>query len=120
MTVNDGGEYMSDGGTTYMETFNLLEVSEMCLHKTKQVREEDFTTMTIKLPGPQLDSTICALRPEIDSGASGNVLPMRTLKQMYGENELQSTHILPTPWLKMKSYSRRMIWCHGKIIMPCQ
>ena len=97
-------EYGSDGGTTYTKSFHSLEISEMCFQNTKKVREKVFTTLTIKLP--ESDSSQCALWLKIDSGANGNVPPLRKLKQMYGEDALVTCkQIKPTPGLSMTSYN---------------
>ena len=112
-------EYGSDGGTTYTKSFHSLEISEMCFQNTKKVREKVFTTLTIKLP--ESDSSQCALWLKIDSGANGNVPPLRKLKQMYGEDALVTCkQIKPTPGLSMTSYNGHNIKCHGKLILPCK
>ena len=111
-------EYESDGGTMYTKSFHSLEIPGVCFQDTKKVREEVFTTLAIRLP--ESDSSQCALPLKIDSGASGNVLPLRTMKQMYGEDALvKCKQIKPTPGLSMTSYNEHIKY-HGKLILPCK
>ena len=118
MIVNDCGKYMSDRwGNSIYEKVQFARDMRNVPPRNQTGLKNVFTTLAIKLPGPQLDSTICALRLKIDSGTGGNI---HALKQMYSGSVLQSTHILLTPGLKIKSYSGHMIRCQGKIIMPFQ
>ena len=89
----------------------------MCFASNK-MHQEAFASLRIKPPG--LDDMTCMIRLKIDSGASGNALTTRTLKQMYGEKALESSHIQPVPGLKLTAYSGHEILCHGKINIKCQ
>ena len=67
---------------------------------------------------PGLQGKGYTLRLKIDSGASGNTMPLRTLSQMYGKRKTDMlTH---ANGVKLTSYSGDEIPCLGCITMPCK
>ena len=82
--------------------------------------------------GPQLatNHSLCSmsnhldsgytLRLKIDSGASGNTLPMRTFRQMYGDKADTRNLLEPANGIKLTAYNGEEIRCMGALDMKCQ
>ena len=75
-------DYETDG-ESYQQSFYAITVSTQCLDaidNRSTTRDEAFVVLDVQPPG--LKGTGYTLRLKIDSGASGNTLPMRTFRQM--------------------------------------
>jgi len=104
----------------YLHHFHSITVSAKCMDSvTRQPRDEAYTTLKIRPPHLKY-KTHHTLRMKIDSGASGNTLPLRTFQQMYGTSPKAFTILQPTPHVKLTSYSGDQIKCLGTIRIPCQ
>lgn len=57
-------------------------------------------------------------RHQISTGANGNTLPLRIIKQMYGHTQWRS-HVKPVN-IKLSAYSGTRIPCLGFIIITCR
>ena len=70
----------------YQQQFHSITISEKCMHSInrKPPREEAFTTLNVRPPDVLGHGHTFCLK--IDTGASGNTLPLRTFRQMYGNN----------------------------------
>uniref|UniRef100_A0A8C7WXQ6 Gypsy retrotransposon integrase-like protein 1 n=1 Tax=Oryzias sinensis TaxID=183150 RepID=A0A8C7WXQ6_9TELE len=103
----------------YQREFHSVTVSEKCMHSidAKMPREEAYTILNIK--PPDVPGQKHTLRLKIDTGASGNTLPLRTYRQMYGRNR-QAMNRLQKSHAKLSAYSGHRIRCYGKINIPCQ
>ncbi|KAI0218502.1 hypothetical protein LSAT2_029813 [Lamellibrachia satsuma] len=62
-------------------------------------RDEVFTAVDVRCPGRK---SVKLLRLKIDTGAQGNTLPIRTLRQMYGNID---TRKILTPIGQIKFHS---------------
>ena len=110
-------DYETDG-ETFNKHFYSITISSKCLDSVdvKKSREEAFTTLDVQPPG--LQGKGYTLRLKIDSGASSNTVPLRTLSQMYGKRKTDMlTH---ANGVKLTSYSGDEIPCLGCITMPCK
>ena len=111
---NDAGEEC-----TYQKQFHSVIISEKCMHSidSDTPREEVYTILNVKPP----DLTNCGhtLRVKVDTGASGNALPLRTFKQMYGKNACTQGRLTKNH-KKISAYSGHEITCLGTINIPCQ
>ena len=85
--------------------------------ESKPPREEAYTTLKVR--PPDLPGRTHTLRLKIDTGASGNTLPLRTFKQMYGE-DVCSQKYLKKNYRRLSAYSGHQIPCLGTIDIPCQ
>ena len=87
-------------------------------HRSKTC-DEAYTTLNIQPPGlPEDDFT---LRLKIDTGAAGNTLPLRTLKQMYGKDANVKKGLLqPEHGVKLTAYNGQEIECLGSLEIKCQ
>lgn len=65
-------------------------------------REEAYTTLNIR--PPDVPGNGHTLRLKIDTGASGNTLPLRTFRQMYG-NEARAYKRLKKNNMRLSAYS---------------
>jgi hypothetical protein len=75
--------------------------------------DEAFITLKAYYPDPHVKGDI---QLKIDSGASGNTLPMRIYRQMFGD--IPTSEILtPEPKIKLTSYSGNVIPCLGSITL---
>lgn len=84
----------------------------------KPPRDEAYTTLNVK---PHLlQGHGYTLRLKIDTGGSGNTLPLRTFKQIYGASPQSMDHLKPASNVKLTSYTGNVIPCFGTINMPCQ
>ena len=94
--------------------FYSIRVSDLCLHSTTQIRDEAFTVVDIICPEKVRQHR---LRLKVDTGAGGNTLPLRTVKQMY--NDKWRGIIQPTD-TKLKAYNETTIPCLGYINIVCR
>ena len=113
-------DYETDG-ESYQQSFYAITVSTQCLDAidiTSTTRDEAFVVLDVQPPG--LKGTGYTLRLKIDSGASGNTLPMRTFRQMYG-NKADTRNLLePANGIKLTAYNGEEIRCMGTLDMKCQ
>ena len=118
-TVNT--DYESDG-ETYTKSFYSLTVSNKCLDSVSQRhipgREEAYTTLNIQPPGLPYDNY--TLRLKIDTGASGNTLPLRTLRQIYGRKTNPRDILEAKQQVRLTAYNGQEITCLGSLDMVCQ
>lgn len=105
---------------SYQKHFYSITISSKCMDSinVKPTRDEAYTTLKIK--PPQLQGHGHTLRLKIDSGASGNTLPLRTFQQMYGNSASTLKNLQPASHIKLTSYSGDEIICLGIINIPCQ
>ena len=94
--------------------FYSIRVSDLCLHSTTLTREEAFTMVDVICPEKERQHK---LRLKVDTGASGNTLPLRTVKQMY--NDKWRGIIQPTT-TKLKAYNEINIPCLGYQDIVCR
>lgn len=73
-------------------------------------RREAFTTLPCKLPTAK--KTV-GVKLKLDTGASGNTIPLRMLKQVYSENELNK--ILDKELIKLTAYNGEPIEYLGSV-----
>ena len=76
-----------------------------------------YTTLNIK--PPRLSGCGYTLRLKIDTGASGNTLPLRTLRQMYGSDANKARMLKPADGVIWTAYNGGEIPCLACITMPC-
>ena len=88
MAANHEDESNSTDSDGYNESFYSIKMSNKCLDAISK-HDEAFTTIQIK--GPKLDGTK-SLRLKLDIGAQGNVLPICTFKQTYGDTDPEASH----------------------------
>lgn len=85
--------------------------------ESKPPREEAYTTLKVR--PPDLPGHGHTLRLKIDTGASGNTLPLRTFKQIYGE-DVRAQKKLKKNYRRLSAYSGHQIPCLGTIDILCQ
>ena len=81
-------------------------------------RREVFTTLNVLPPGLPHDRY--TLRLKIDTGASGNTLPLRVFRQMYGKDASTKQRLTPLGDVKLSAYNGQCIPCFGTIEMKCR
>ena len=99
-------EYETDG-ESYQKSFYAITISTQCLDAIENrstSRDEAFTVLDVQPPG--LEGNGYTLRLKIDTGASGNTLPMRTLRQMYGD-KADTDDLLERNWHQTHRVQRR-------------
>ena len=82
------------------------------------VRSEAFVTLKIK--PPDLTDNDHLLKLKVDTGASGNTLPLHTFRQMYGNSPAELRRLTSANDVTLTSYSGNIIPCLGTIVIPCQ
>jgi len=95
-------------------TFYSMSVSDLCFDSVKASREEAYTTIDVVCPERQGQHR---LNLKVDTGASGNTLPLRTIKQMYQANWKKV--IQPTN-AKLTAYNGSTISCLGQVDIVCR
>ena len=82
----------------YVLQYDAITVSDKCFDAIHQQRNEAFTNLRIDLPG--VHDGKHSLKLKIDTGASGNTLPIRTLRQMYPKKipKLQPNNVTLTAY----------------------
>ena len=95
----------------YVLQYDAITVSDKCFDAIHQQRNEAFTNLRIDLPG--VHDGKHSLKLKIDTGASGNTLPIRTLRQMYPQKipKLQPNNVTLT------AYNGENIKCSGKFTL---
>jgi hypothetical protein len=94
-------------------TFYDIKVSNLCLEKV--TRTEAFTTFDIVCPQKHGQHP---LELKIDTGAGGNTIPLRTLKQMYPDGEWKK--VLCPIQAKLTAYNGTNTECLGYIELVCR
>ena len=85
-----------------------------CIQIASQtIRKEVFTDLFVLLPGKE--NMKDKIRLKIDTGAAGNTLPLRTIKQMYGHDYNQM--ITPDRSVRLTAYNGQDIKCLGTITL---
>ena len=113
-------DYETDG-ESYQQSFYAITVSTKCLDaidNRSTTRDEAFVVLDVQPAG--LKGTGYTLRLKIDSGASGNTLPMRTFRQMYGDKADTCNLLEPADGIKLTAYNGEEIRCLGTLDMKCQ
>ena len=102
--------YDTSGSTDsdeFTETFHNLKVSSKCLHAVS-TRGEAFTTIEVQCPQKTSNQFLVL---NIDTGAQGNALPVRTFRQMYGDIEPnKSSHPLGRPLSLLTREKKLNVW----------
>ncbi len=106
---SQGDPENEDGGGH--QIFHAIRVSTLCL---KDDDSEAFTTINVVCPGKLGDHS---LKMKIDTGASGNTLPLRTIQQMYGTK--WRDQVRPTTD-RLYAYNDTRIKCYGTITLQCR
>ena len=113
-------DYEADG-ESYQQSFYAITFSTQCLDandNSATTRDEAFVVLDVQPPG--LKGTGYTLRLKIDSGASGNTLPMRTFHQIYGDKADTRNLLEPSNGIKLTAYNGEEIRCLGTLDMKCQ
>ena len=98
-------EYETDG-ESYQKSFYAITISTQCLdviENRSKSRDEAFTVLDVQPPG--LEGNGYTLRLKIDTSASGNTLPMRTLRQKYGDKADTDDLLEPATGIKLTAYN---------------
>lgn len=94
--------------------FYSITISAKCMHSihVKPSRDEAYTTLNVKPPLLQRHGYM--LRLKIDTGASGNTLPLCTFKQMYGASPQSMEYLKAAFNVKITSYTGDdpLLWNH--------
>ncbi len=113
-TSNDREEhhYFEDECTddVPVEAFNYITVSDMCTTATQRKNKaEAYTTLVVVCPDPLGRHH---LQVKVDTGASANTFPVRTMRQIYGDQWRNQTSPTET---KLKEYNGSNITCNGYV-----
>ena len=101
----------------YSLTYHSIIVSDKCMVTVdKMSRDNAFTTL--KIQAPNIPGTH-NLKLKIDTGASGNTLPIWMYRQMYGEKPF-SEFLEPLQHVTLSAYNGEHIKCVGTIKLKCQ
>ena len=96
------------GNEKYEQLYYSITVSNKCFDDINHQRNEAFTTLRTYLPNKPKGKHYLKLK--IDTGASGNTLPVRTLMQIYPHQLPQLQHNNT----KLTAYNGEQIKCIGK------
>ncbi len=94
-------------------TFYDIRVSDLCLEETPKRRTEAFTDIDITCPEKHGQHKLMV---KLDTGAQGDTLPLRTIKQMYGS---KWKNVVQRSRARLKAYNGTRIACLGKIRLQC-
>ena len=78
------------------------------------IRREVYSTLPVKIPNTNSKFSI---RLKLDTGASGNTIPMRTMRQIY-DNDTQIKELLTVEPVKLTAYNGKNITYIGSITLP--
>jgi transposase InsO family protein len=81
-----------------------------------------FATVNLRLPHKPVNDT---LKLKVDTGAEGNILPLRTYRKMFphrldAEGFPRSSEVSHKPQTKLSAYNGSEIKQHGEITLRCQ
>ena len=111
-TENDIDNNDADGDD-YTESFYVItSAPESCTTATRHEVYANLGIVCADKPG------VHDLKLKLDTGASGNTLPVRIVKQMYGE--LWQSKIEPVPIVKLTAYNGGEIECCGVLKIICR
>ena len=99
-------DYENTNSSDSVEQFDCVQISVL----SRTMRIEAFTNLRIRLPQKKGKHK---LKLRIDSGAAGNTLPVRTIRQMYGhkyKDVIQRAHNV-----RLTAYNGQDIPCLGSI-----
>ena len=101
------------------DTFQQLEFTSVT---NNDERDEIFATLDISL-GNGARYRDATLKVKVDTGAQGNILPVRTFKRMYPEllddsGFPSSRHLRHRPTI-LTAYNGAAMTHHGTIVIPC-
>lgn len=124
INTNESSDYYrnaeSEYDSTYTKEFDAITLSDKCMDSMEihHIRQEAFISLRVK--PPDIPGQNHTLKLKIDTGASGNTLPLRTLKQMYGTSQTALKRLKPIGNVRLTSYSGDNIPCLGTICIPCK
>ena len=111
-TANNRDDSYADGDV-YIESFYVITVAPES--RTTATRHEVYANLEI----------VCADKPgvhdlklKVDTGASGNTLPVRIAKQVYGE--IWQSKIEPVPNVQLTADNSGEIECCGVLKIICR
>ena len=91
--------------------------NEVCFDEISNARDQVFTVL--KCQPPKLPKGNYSLKLKVDTGASGSTLPLRTFKQMYGNDGITKSGVLKScDDVNLMAYNGEKIKCVGKVAMP--
>ncbi|XP_064642786.1 uncharacterized protein LOC135497049 [Lineus longissimus] len=109
----------SDPETLGLQQFSSIKISSACLDALRTgVKPETEAYVNLDVRIPDIKGTHL-LELKIDTGASGNTLPVRTYKQMYGKTATKQ-RLKPLVNTVLTAYSSQRISCWGTIIIKCR
>ena len=117
---------IQDTVTSFEENFETLAFEPICTgninQEIKAHKEKVFPTVNVNIAGRGKEET--ALKAKIDTGAQGNVLPLRTYHNMYPQNINANGKPRPRTLNQSKviqvAYSGSEIKHFGTAKIPCE
>ena len=91
-----------------------LHTIQILINSIDSMQTEAFASQNVKCPHRRGQNR---LRAKIDTGASGNILPLRTLKDLYGS---QWKEVLSPSHAQLTAYNNTPLPCLGTIAISCQ
>ena len=104
-----------------MVVFESITIAGVSLRETSRYRDEVFVSINLNLPQDTHKNTI--LKAKLDTGAQGNILPMRLYCQMYPHNLDDHGSLRPgsssSADVILTAYCGAQIKHHGTVTIPC-
>ena len=103
------------------DQFESITFGSITVNSIKSARDEVFASINVKLHGSNRHA---ALRAKLDTGAQGNLLPLRLYRRMYPQNLTAEGY--PKPKILEKSttvltaYGGTKLTQHGVCVIPCE
>ena len=101
--------------------FESITIAGVSLRETSRYRDEVFVSINLNLPQDTHKNTI--LKAKLDTGAQGNILPMRLYCQMYPHNLDDHGSLRPgsssSADVILTAYCGAQIKHHGTVTIPC-
>ena len=95
-------------------SYHGITVSDQCMDSIdKTVRDSAYTELKVQVPNIKGTHN---LKLKIDTGASGNTLPIRTYHQMFGDKPFNQV-LKPVKNITLSAYNGQTIHCVGSIIL---
>lgn len=104
-----------DDHTGVQKHFYSITISNKCFDSITDDRDEAFTVLHVQ--PPLLKGHSHTLRLKIDTGASGNTLPLRTFRQMYGDSPEQLKLLRSAKHVNLTAYGGSKIPCLGYLVI---